>query len=78
LVISQILIGESYGHYRAAGLSGYCRNAMGCTIGIMLVSSILNFQTADFHPGNDLPYILFLPTHATAWYQRLSDELEKA
>ena len=37
--------------------------------GIMLVSSILNFQTARFTPGNDLPYILFLPTYtATAWY----------
>jgi carboxypeptidase C (cathepsin A) len=47
--------------------------------GIMLISSILNFQTADFHPGNDLPYILFLPTYcATAWFHhRLSDELEK-
>jgi carboxypeptidase C (cathepsin A) len=47
--------------------------------GIMLVSSILNFQTADFHPGNDLPYILFLPTYsATAWFHhRLSGELEK-
>ncbi len=37
--------------------------------GIMLISSILNFQTADFHVGNDLPYALFLPTYtATAWY----------
>ncbi len=37
---------------------------MGCILnGIMLISSILNFQTADFHTGNDLPYILFLPTY---------------
>jgi carboxypeptidase C (cathepsin A) len=29
----------------------------------------LNFQTARFHKGNDLPYLLFLPTYAaTAWY----------
>ena len=27
----------------------------------MLISSILNFQTARFDSGNDLPYILFLP-----------------
>jgi carboxypeptidase C (cathepsin A) len=47
--------------------------------GIMLVSSILNFQTADFNPGNDLPYILFLPTYtATAWYHgRLADDLQQ-
>jgi carboxypeptidase C (cathepsin A) len=45
--------------------------------GIMLVSSILNFQTTDFNTGNDLPYILFLPTYAaTAWYHhRLTGEL---
>lgn len=76
----KFLIGESYGTTRAAGLSGYLQERHGMYLnGIMLVSSILNFQTADFHPGNDLPYILFLPTFcATAWYhKRLSDELEK-
>jgi len=77
----KFLIGESYGTTRAAGLSGYLQERHGMYLnGIMLVSSILNFQTADFHPGNDLPYILFLPTYtATAWYhQRLSDDLEKS
>ena len=46
--------------------------------GIMLISSILNFATARFTVGNDLPYILFLPTYtATAWYhQRLAPELQ--
>lgn len=46
--------------------------------GIMLISTILNFQTARFVPGNDLPYILFLPTYAaTAWYhRRLSEDLQ--
>ncbi len=40
--------------------------------GIMLVSSILNFQSARFDLGNDLPYIMFLPTYAaTAWYHKL-------
>jgi carboxypeptidase C (cathepsin A) len=45
----------------------------------MLVSSILNFQTARFDVGNDLPYILFLPTYAaTAWYhQRLDGDLQR-
>jgi carboxypeptidase C (cathepsin A) len=35
----------------------------------MLISAILNFVTARFNAGNDLPYILFLPTYAaTAKY----------
>ncbi len=74
------LIGESYGTTRAAGLSGYLQQRHGMYFnGIMLVSSILNFQTAYFHPGNDMPYILFLPTYtATAHYHgRLDDELQK-
>jgi carboxypeptidase C (cathepsin A) len=76
----KFLIGESYGTTRAAGLSGYLQERHGMYMnGIMLISSILNFQTADFHPGNDLPYVLFLPTYcATAWYhRRLSDELQR-
>ncbi len=76
----KFLIGESYGTTRAAGLSGYLQDRHGLYLnGIMLVSSILNFQTARFSPGNDLPYILFLPTYtATAWYhRRLDDELQR-
>jgi carboxypeptidase C (cathepsin A) len=44
----------------------------------MLISSILNFQTARFVPGNDLPFVLFLPTYAaTAWYhKRLPEDLQ--
>ena len=39
--------------------------------GIILISSILNFQTAEFDMGNDLPYILYLPTYtAIAWYHK--------
>jgi carboxypeptidase C (cathepsin A) len=46
--------------------------------GIILISSILNFQTAGFDTGNDLPYILYLPTYtAIAWYhKRLSADLQ--
>ncbi|HRW04482.1 MAG TPA: hypothetical protein P5121_05285 [Caldilineaceae bacterium] len=66
----KFLIGESYGTTRAAGLSGYLQNRHGLYLnGLMLVSAILNFQTARFNLGNDLPYILFLPTYAaTAHY----------
>ena len=71
----KFLIGESYGTTRAAGLSGYLQERHGLYLnGIMLVSSILDFSTADFQPGHDLPYILFLPTFtATAWYHNKLD-----
>ena len=75
----KFLIGESYGTTRSAGLSGYLQDRYGMYInGIMLISSILNFQTARFFPGNDLPYILFLPTYAaTAWYhEKLDAEMQ--
>lgn len=64
------LIGESYGTTRAAGLSGYLQERHGLFLnGIMLISAVLNFQTLEFHPHNDLPYILYLPSYtATAWY----------
>jgi carboxypeptidase C (cathepsin A) len=72
----KFLIGESYGTTRAAGLAGYLHQRHGMYLnGIMLISSILNFLTARFDPGNDLPYILFLPTYAaTAWYHKKLDE----
>jgi carboxypeptidase C (cathepsin A) len=76
----KFLIGESYGTTRAAGLSGYLQERHGMYLnGIMLISSILNFQTADFNIGNDLPHILFLPTYAaTAWYHhRLSEDMQQ-
>lgn len=75
----KFLIGESYGTTRAAGLSGYMQERHSMYLnGIMLVSSILNFATARFTPGNDLPYILFLPSYtAAAWYhKRLDDALQ--
>jgi carboxypeptidase C (cathepsin A) len=68
----KFLIGESYGTTRASGLSGYLQERHGLYLnGIMLVSTVLNFGTIDFTPGNELPYVLFLPTYAaTAWYHR--------
>ena len=74
------LVGESYGTTRAAGLSGYLQERHGMFLnGLMLVSSILNFQTARFAPGNDLPYPLFLPTYtATAFHHHaLADDLQR-
>jgi carboxypeptidase C (cathepsin A) len=68
----KFLAGESYGTTRAAGLSGYLQDRHGLYLnGLVLISSILNFQTARFERGNDLPYSLFLPTYAAiAWYHK--------
>src|SRR6185295_12513097 len=55
------LVGESYGTTRAAGLAGHLIDRGIAFNGIVLVSSILNFQTAEFSKGNDLPYVLYLP-----------------
>ena len=74
----KFLIGESYGTTRACGLSGYLQDRRGMYLnGIMLVSVVLNFQTIRFAAGNDLPYILFLPTYtATAYWHNRLDQLE--
>ncbi len=68
----KFIAGESYGTTRAAGLSGYLQNKLGMNLnGILLISEVLNFQTIMFSPGNDLPYLLYLPPYAlAAWYHR--------
>lgn len=76
------LAGESYGTTRSAGLAGHLYQRHGITFnGLLLISSILNFQTTGFDPdthtfrrGNDLPYQVFLPTYAAAaWYHNRLD-----
>jgi carboxypeptidase C (cathepsin A) len=69
------LVGESYGTTRASALSGYMLQKYGVAFnGIVLVSTVLNFETLEFAIGNDLPYVLFLPTYtATAWYHKKLD-----
>src|SRR5438552_1165191 len=73
------LVGESYGTTRAAGLSGYLVEHGIAFNGIMLISSVLNFETLEPRPGNDLPYVLFLPSFATtAWYhKKVSPDLQQ-
>jgi carboxypeptidase C (cathepsin A) len=65
------LVGESYGTFRAAGLSESLVEHGIALNGIILVSSVMNLQTISFDNGNDLPYVLFLPSYAaTAWYHK--------
>ena len=66
------IIGESYGTTRAAGLALHLLNEYKYYLnGIVLISSVLNFQTLDFDEGNDLAYLLYLPSYtAAAWYHK--------
>ena len=72
------LVGESYGAFRSAGLAEYLAEHGIALNGIVLVSSVMNFQTISFDNGNDLPYVLFLPSYAaTAWYHgKLAPDLQ--
>jgi carboxypeptidase C (cathepsin A) len=74
----KFLAGESYGTTRAAGLSGWLTRNDFYLNGIVLVSSILNFETTSFDSANDLAYELFLPTYtAIGWYHhKLSPDLQ--
>ena len=66
--------GESYGTTRAGALVKTLQEGWGSIDlnGVLLISAILDFQAGDFTPGNDMPFISFLPTYAaTAWYHKM-------
>jgi len=73
------LAGESYGTTRAAGLAGHLIDRGIAFNGIILISTVMNFQTLRFTKANDLPYALYLPSYcATAHYHgALDDELQE-
>ncbi len=61
----KFVAGESYGTIRAAALAERLQSRYGMFLnGIMLLSSVLDMGTIRFTEGNDLPYVLFLPTYA--------------
>jgi carboxypeptidase C (cathepsin A) len=66
------LCGESYGVLRVAGLAEYLQRSHGWyPEGLVLLSGLVDFQTILASEGNELPYVLFLPTMtATAHYHR--------
>ncbi len=66
------LLGESYGTTRSAALAKVLQNDNVDLNGVILLSSVLDFQTINFNPGNELPYIFYLPSYAaTAWYHQV-------
>jgi carboxypeptidase C (cathepsin A) len=75
----KFLVGESYGTTRAAGLAHHLQERHGMYLaGVGLISAVLLFQASVPAAGNDLPYVLSLPTYAaTARYHgRLGDRFD--
>jgi carboxypeptidase C (cathepsin A) len=81
------LAGESYGTLRGAGIAHQLFDAHNVELnGIIFISTILNYQTSAIdresrlvHPGNDLPFAVYLPTYAaTAWYHGRLGEAEQS
>jgi len=77
----KFLFGESYGTTRSAVLSNILQSDHNIDLnGIIMLSQILSFDLStggsEANPGNDMPYILTLPTFAaTAWYHhKLPDQ----
>lgn len=67
----KFILGESYGTTRNAVLADDLANDGVYLNGVIMCSTVLNFATISFGPGNDLPYELYLPSYAAAaWYHR--------
>lgn len=76
----KFIAGESYGTTRSAGLALFLQERYGMYLnGIVMISTILNWQNQEAYPGNDMPYILHLPSYtAAAWYhKKLAPDLQK-
>lgn len=61
------LCGESYGTIRASAMLGLSKDIP--VNGAILLSSVFDFSIVAPAPGNDMPYVLYLPGMAAlAWY----------
>jgi len=65
----KFLLGESYGTTRSAVLAQDLVAKGVYVNGVILCSTVLDLPTINFSAGNDLPYVLYLPSYAAvAWY----------
>jgi carboxypeptidase C (cathepsin A) len=72
----KFLLGESYGTTRNAVLANDLVNQGIYLNGVIMCSTVLDFATIDSTPGNDLPYISYLPSYAAvAWYHHRLDPM---
>ena len=71
------LFGESYGTTRSAGVAGYLSDKGIQFNGIVLLSTVLTFESLDFGFENDVPYPLVLPTYTmiAGYHKKLAPEL---
>lgn len=71
------LFGESYGTTRSASVAGYLEDRGVAFNGIVLLSTVLNFESLSFGLTNDLPYPLYMPTYMmiAAYHHKLAPEL---
>jgi len=59
------LLGESYGTMRSAGVVDFLQERLGIAVnGVVLVSVVLDLRQLTFAPGDDISYIMYLPTYA--------------
>ena len=65
----KFIIGESYGTFRAAVVANVLQQRGVHLNGVNLLSMVLDLSTLTFAPGDDRPYIYYLPSYAAvAWY----------
>ncbi|MGH8427157.1 MAG: S10 family peptidase [Gammaproteobacteria bacterium] len=65
----KFLLGESYGTTRNAVLANDLVSNGIYLNGVIMCSTVLDFRTLNSTPGNDLPFITYLPSYAAvAWY----------
>jgi carboxypeptidase C (cathepsin A) len=71
------LLGESYGTTRSAGIAGYLMDRGIAFNGVMLLSTVLNFETLIGTKTNDVPYPLLIPSYAmiAAYHHKLAPDL---
>ena len=71
------MFGESYGTTRAAGVSNYLQDRGISVNGIVLLSSILRFNTVETVTGNDKAFALTLPTYTmiAGYHKKLPPDL---
>ncbi len=64
------LLGESYGTFRNAGVVNYLQENIGMAMnGVIMVSAVFDLRQLVFAQGDDISYVMNLPTYsATAWY----------
>ena len=60
----KLLVGESFGGTRVAGLAAYLQDRGTMLNGVGLISAALDLAALEFQWGNDFPHVIYLPSYA--------------